>query len=175
VRKEQSVVALTNAVKSLHFPPTEWHSHTSPLKSYVSSISARTPFCRTLQLRWEIMCIRYEMWSNRRIYQVTQKLHLTDQWLYPPGCRRWHVEFRCAMVPRGWRMSCASWDRRTCWTATSYSEEDQTKTNGGRNIRGMKRSCFHHDFLDYLVQTESYILPMGYFEKHQTYQICGEN
>lgn len=41
-------VILTNAVKSWHFPLNEWHSQTSPLKSYVSNIKARTPFYKVV-------------------------------------------------------------------------------------------------------------------------------
>lgn len=46
MKKTDALSILTNAVKSLHFPPLEWHNHTSSSKSYVSNIKARTPFCK---------------------------------------------------------------------------------------------------------------------------------
>lgn len=56
---------LTNAVMSWHFPLKEWHNHTSPLKSYVSSIKARTPFCKlSMKMTHKIMVRKFSETSH---------------------------------------------------------------------------------------------------------------
>lgn len=41
--------SLTKAVKSRQTPLTEWQSHTSPWKSYMSNINPLTPFCHKVK------------------------------------------------------------------------------------------------------------------------------
>lgn len=84
-----------------------------------------------------IIAIVATMWiPNRkmkdRTFEIIREwegtLHSTDQWPYPPGCQRWCVEPQCARARRRLRMNCASWGRHTCWTATSCSARQQSRS-----------------------------------------------
>lgn len=132
--KEWSIFGiLTNASKSMHVPPFEWHIHflwshmcLAWVPEHILRIIGNVIRIRNVT-RVRIRHGKVHIIGNAEQWK-DQKVHLTGQWQYPPGCRRWCVESQCVKAHQRSHMNCALSDRHTCWMAMNCSERQQTRS-----------------------------------------------